>query len=143
MNERKAMEDFNWVDALSHCSLERAFERLKVQVGEDVKQRKDQLKKDSANYTVELWPDGSSFAVAVVGNGIKNMGVKFLLADKAIEVRNAEDKTMFEATLTLNDDGECRLMVNGQEKEFWQFRKLTLEKLLFTSPWNRSAPWDR
>jgi hypothetical protein len=35
------------------------------------------------------------------------------------------------ATLTLNDMGECRLKINGQEREFWQFRRTALEDLFF------------
>jgi hypothetical protein len=33
-----------------------------------------------------------------------------------------DGKLMIEATPTLNDEGECRLMIDGQENNFWQFR---------------------
>jgi hypothetical protein len=42
-----------------------------------------------------------------------------------------EDKEKCIATLTLNNEGECRLLVNGQELEEWQFRKMMWEELFF------------
>ena len=35
--------------------------------------------------------------------------------------------------LTLADDGECKFRVGNAEYDFWQFRKLALEDILFTS----------
>ena len=38
---------------------------------------------------------------------------------------------MFEVTLTFADEGECRLNVNGEDREFWQVRRMALEELFF------------
>jgi hypothetical protein len=38
---------------------------------------------------------------------------------------------MFEVTVTFDDQGECRLNASGQERDFWQVRRLALEELLF------------
>jgi hypothetical protein len=38
---------------------------------------------------------------------------------------------MFDVTLTFNNEGECRLTVNGDERDFWQVRRMALEELLF------------
>ena len=45
-------------------------------------------------------------------------------------MHDGADKLMFDATLTLNDKGECRLKIGEKELDFWQFRKLALEDLL-------------
>jgi hypothetical protein len=49
---------------------------------------------------------------------------------KTIEVSGDGIKA-FEATPTVNDEGKCRLKVNGIEREFWQVRRMALEKLFF------------
>jgi hypothetical protein len=40
---------------------------------------------------------------------------------------------MFDVTLTFNDENECRLKVEGKERELWQVRRTALEELLFRS----------
>jgi hypothetical protein len=46
-------------------------------------------------------------------------------------VQDDTGKKMFEVTLTLSDEGECRLNVNEKERELWQVRRMALEELLF------------
>jgi len=38
---------------------------------------------------------------------------------------------MFDVTATFSDEGECRLEVNGKERDLWQVRRMALEELLF------------
>jgi len=38
---------------------------------------------------------------------------------------------MFEVTLSFNDQGECQLKVNGEERDYWQVRRMALEELMF------------
>jgi hypothetical protein len=40
---------------------------------------------------------------------------------------------MFAVTLTFNDQGECQLNVNGEERDYWQVRRMALEDLMFHS----------
>jgi hypothetical protein len=40
---------------------------------------------------------------------------------------------LYEGKLTLSNDGDCKLKVGDTEYSLWQFRKLTLEDVLFTS----------
>jgi len=129
----KTVKNIDWVAALSSCQLSTVFETLRMQIQEDVKARKEQLQ-GQADYSYTYIGNGSSFAVAAAGNRISGKIVKFALADNAIVVADADDKVLFQATLTLNDDGECRLLIDGQEREFWQFRKRALEGLLFRNP---------
>jgi hypothetical protein len=46
-------------------------------------------------------------------------------------VVKADDKVVLEGHAVLSDDGACRLRVNGEDLEFWQFRKRALEALFF------------
>jgi hypothetical protein len=38
---------------------------------------------------------------------------------------------MFEVTLIFNDEGQCKLNVNGKERDLWQVQRMALEELLF------------
>jgi hypothetical protein len=132
------MEDFDWVTALDSCALSVVFEKLKIQVEQDVDIRNAQLTKSGASYWFKFSPNGDSFIISTLGNSIpSSRAVKFKLTAGSITVYGPDDKLMLEAVLTLCDDGNCRLLINGEEKELWQFRKSALENLLFRSPWER------
>jgi hypothetical protein len=132
------MEDFDWVTALDSCALPVVFEKLKSQAEQDVNLRNAQLTKIRASYWFKFSPDGDNFVISTLGNSISgSRAVKFKLAAGSITVYGPDDKLMLEAVLTLCDDGNCRLLVDGEEKELWQFRKRALEALLFHSPWER------
>jgi hypothetical protein len=59
------------------------------------------------------------------------MPVTFSLAEHAIFVRDDKGVAMFEVTLTFDDRGECKLNVNGEERDYWQVRRMALEELMF------------
>jgi hypothetical protein len=46
-------------------------------------------------------------------------------------VRDGVGSPMFEVTVAFDDHGKCRLSINGEEREFWQVRRMALEELLF------------
>jgi hypothetical protein len=131
------MEKVDWVSKFAACNISSAFEQLKLDVSWDVTVRNEQLRKIPSNYTFEFLGNGASFVVATNGNGIAGRAVKFILADAVIAVIGPKDEKLFDAALTLSDDGVCRFLIDGAEKESWQLRKRALEKLLFTSPWER------
>jgi hypothetical protein len=56
--------------------------------------------------------------------------VRFSAAGEVITIIGVDGATLT-ATLTLNDEGQCRLKVAGKEYEQWQLRKMVLEPLLF------------
>ena len=60
--------------------------------------------------------------------------VEFCRCEKTIQVNDKDGKKILEATLTLNDSGECRVKIGGQEYELWQMRKKALENLFFKTP---------
>ena len=124
--------EFDWVTARCECSPLTAFHRLKMQVEQDVESRNSKL---SGRNKFRFMGNGISFAVAVDGPGIAGQAIRFKLTPPKIEVLDANDARLFDATVTLSDDGECRLMVDGSEREFWQVRKRALENLLFNQIW--------
>ena len=67
------------------------------------------------------------------GKGVPSSSVMLKLRETSISVHDDHNQPIMEATLTLSDDGHCRLKVNNQEKEFWQFRRMALEALFFDS----------
>jgi hypothetical protein len=58
--------------------------------------------------------------------------VRFRREGSRIVAEGDKVDVRFEGTLTLNDDGDCRLLVNGQELDEWQVLRRALEQLFFT-----------
>lgn len=74
----------------------------------------------------------SGFTVLVSGSGVDQRVVSFHLTSKGIAVhKDGSLKPNIEASLTFNNDGECRLKIAGVEYDFWQFRRTALEELFF------------
>jgi hypothetical protein len=57
--------------------------------------------------------------------------VIFDLGDHAISVRDDAGNRLFEVNLAFDDTGKCRLNINGEERDFWQVRRMALEDLMF------------
>ena len=55
------------------------------------------------------------FTVLIESN-ITHSEVKFILSDNSIQVRDGDNNLILDASLTLNDAGECRLLVKGQSE---------------------------
>jgi hypothetical protein len=125
--------DFDWVNALSLCSLTSIFEKLKVGVSKDVKTRNDLRKaEDRDRYEFEFHPDDTQFTVSLDGPGIARSSVVFILESGCVRVQDGKGTpTIKSAVLTLGDDRRCRLRIEGMEKELWQFRRMALENLFF------------
>jgi hypothetical protein len=120
---------FDWVTERSSCSLPKVFNTLRVQVEEDVKTR-NALRPSYSPYEFSVKDDNGEFAILLKANELQQ-SVVFRLAEHAILVRNDKSNPMFEVTATFSDGGECRLKVNGEERDFWQVRRMALEELMF------------
>jgi hypothetical protein len=59
------------------------------------------------------------------------IGVRFALGREAIDVYGNGVSVKFTATLTLNNDGECRFLVGREELNVWQVLRKGLEPLFF------------
>jgi hypothetical protein len=122
---------FNWVTARSECSPPKVFKTLRLQIEEDVKTRND-LRPKNSPYIFSVKEDLSDFTVLLEADDLRR-SVTFSLTEHAILVRDDKGDQSFEVNLIFNDKGECRLNVNGAEKDFWQVRRMALEELLFGS----------
>jgi hypothetical protein len=125
----KDTSKFDWVTQRSLCSLPNVFKALRLQVEEDVKTR-NALRPNNSPYEFSVAENGDDFTVLLEAKGLRK-SVIFSLAEHAISVRDDKGKTMFEVTLTFNDEGECRLIVNKEERDLWKVRRMALEELLF------------
>jgi hypothetical protein len=126
------MAEFDWVTARSDCSLGAIFEKLRVQVGEDVKKRQALRGQGAQYYGFTLLEEPKSVGVMLehMHDDLHRI-VRFRLAKNAIEVVDENGKVKFVATPTLNDEGECRLKIEGIDRDLWHLRKLALEELFF------------
>ncbi|MGA8273823.1 MAG: hypothetical protein WB919_19830 [Candidatus Sulfotelmatobacter sp.] len=131
-NDNKAQNGkFDWVTQRSSCSLPNVFKDLRSQVEQDVKTR-DSLRPNYAPYEFSVSDVDAGFRVLLKAKELE-MAVTFILAEHAILVRDDKGVEMFQVTLTFNDRGECKLNVNGEERDFWQVRRMALEDLMFRS----------
>jgi hypothetical protein len=122
--------DFDWVDALAKCTAREMFERLHLEVQSDVATANRLA--GTERFKVRRY-DGSF--VAFICGGSREGSITFKVKDGSIRVSDSKDTEILNATLTLNSERECRLKVDGQERETWQFRKDALERLLFSFVW--------
>ena len=113
------------------------FEALKQTVEANVKARQEQHGTDSpAGLHFESNSENEFLA------GGRETSAVFSIEDNRIYVRNRcpsehrsrkKGELQFVLDLTLNEDGECRFKVEGEEGEFlrWQVAREALEDILF------------
>lgn len=122
---------FDWITRRSSCSLPKVFSTLRSQIEQDVKTR-NSLRPKNAPYAFSVGEDTSEITVRLTASELQK-AVTFSLAEHAISVRDDQGNRMFEVTVTFDDNGNCRLNVNGSERSFWQVRRMALEELMFSS----------
>ena len=108
-----------------------AYERIKLQVQEDIDQRKTlRTSSECDRFNFGMVSNGNAFTVNRVEQN-SHESVTFRIAEKGIQVLDSKDHIFLEGVLTLGDDGECRLKAADKVLEFWQFRRAALEELFF------------
>jgi hypothetical protein len=80
-------------------------------------------------YKFDFIGASKKFTALVHGHSLHKT-VSFSLADNWIEIQ-PDNSPMFKATVGLNDEGECVLDVDGEQRYPWQVRKMALEDLFF------------
>jgi hypothetical protein len=120
---------FDWITQRHACSLPTVFKELRLQIEQDVKTRNG-LRPNNAPYEFSLTDTDGGFKVLLKAKELE-MAVTFTLGEHAILVRDDKGVQMFEVTLSFNDQGECQLKVNGEERNYWQVRRMALEELMF------------
>jgi hypothetical protein len=127
-------EIFDWVSERAKCTPFKVFERLRLQVREDMDKR-NLLPAETGVLLrkFSFQEDGNWFAVVYCPYGT-NQGIRFSINENGVVVKDIESRNVLhEGILTISDDGGCRLKVGGTEYNLWQFRKLALHELFFVN----------
>ena len=125
----KEAPKFDWVTERSKCSLPKVFYTLQKQVEQDVKTRND-LRPENSPYQFSMAENIDAFSVILQAGDVRE-AVVFRLAAHAIQVQDDKDKALFDIIAAFSEDGKCKLYVNESERDFWQVRRMALEKLMF------------
>lgn len=124
--------DWDWVTARKQCSAASVFESLALAAKQNVEKAAVISQDGRVTNPCSFVSQGDSFSVArPTFQGV--VGVRFYLVDQKIsaEAHGGNLNISMQADLTLNDEGECRLLVDGAELQEWQFLKRALEPVLF------------
>lgn len=122
--------EFDWVRARSNCSLPVIFKVLHLGAQNDV-QTMGSLAVAAGQPRFSVTPMVRGRFSVVREDGAFPESVNFVLANGAITAQDDQGTVLVAATITLNNAGQCRLKVETEELEQWQFRRKTLEKLFF------------
>jgi hypothetical protein len=131
--------NFDWVTARAKCSASEVYRDFLLQIKRDVEIRNGALsgkeRKHKVNFTFNGGYKPTSVVVAAQKGGCYLAEMRlahaiFTKIPEGISVEYIDGKTIA-GLLTLSQEGECRLKVDGVEYSFWQFRKLALEPVFF------------
>ena len=121
-------QDFDWVTARASCSGFHFFQKLKDGIRGDVRAINDIRSGTGVGFTLDA--EGDHLLVLREGKETDD-SIRFMWSGNVMCVINGADATILEGSLTLNDEGQCRMKVGEKELTFWQFRKRALENLFF------------
>jgi hypothetical protein len=129
--------EFDWVGARAACSVDSAFQWLCLKAQGDLEQRNAQL--GLAVYKFESQYDQGD--LIVFRKTPKTHQVyRFHATENGVAfIDDIAKRTILQSTLTLCDDGQCRLKIADRECEFWQFRRRALESCFFLGKHERSV----
>lgn len=131
--------NFDWVRARAECSASEVYQDFARQLKADVATRNTLLSGKERRHEVNFTYNGgfqhtSLFVAAQTGGNMLEENrlahVVFTKVAEGIAAEYSDGKKLI-GFLTLSQDGECRLKVDGVEYSFWQFRKLALEPIFF------------
>lgn len=139
-------KELRWVKERSACSLSNIFKALESGVRADTEDVQA-LQPEGLQLHFEFQSQSNKqFSVTRIDDPRVHVGesVVFSLGKDSIVVEtrdNSSNNKMFSATITLDDDGNCKLRVQDKTLEQWQVRRMALERLFFGPYWfSSSAP---
>jgi len=121
--------DFDWVRARAQCSVDEVFQKLRLGAKTDVDVVNSLRAGEPVKFSVI--EQGNRFSVSREHQSEPLMSVDFTLDKGVIRVEGLTEK--FQAFVTLNNDGECKVKIdlNDEELELWQVRRRCLEGLFW------------
>ena len=123
--------DFNWVRERAACSVAEVFKQLQLDAEKDVETANEVLGLEGAlKFRLTSNTPGDIFVVFQEER--PNDEVRFGRGSKEIRIKRKTVADLIVA-LTLNNEGRCKLRVNGGEEllDQWQVRRMALEGLFF------------
>jgi hypothetical protein len=110
-------ENFDWVTERARCSIATVFAKMHREIIVDVKKRNEALPKGSS-HQFEVRDEDAGFVVSHTIGGSNGFlrEVIFSLDEEASAIVAAayRGEEIFSATLTINNEGKCRLKIDGQ-----------------------------
>lgn len=128
--EKELPSDFDWVTARRNCSGAKVMELLSLEAKKNVESIKT-INQGRVREPVQYVGFDGGFSI--VTDSFRSTGLRFSLMDDNIYVHDSAGQLKLTASLTLNDQGKCRLLVEGQELDRWQLLKRVLEPLFFSA----------
>lgn len=137
-NTSTTPKELQWVKVRAACSLLDMFNSLQAGVQSDVEEAQE-LFKNRNDIRFEFCSQSNrQFYATRMDDPIIPIGesVVFTLTKDNIIVSardNMGTKELFSVTISLDDDGNCKFLKDGESKslESWQVRRKALESLLF------------
>ena len=125
--------DLDWVRARVACSLHTVFARLIAGVKSDLAARQEVSRDlDQGIHFAISTEDDRNLVVSRNLRGTVST-VEFSLGPTEIVI-GEDGIPIFTATVALNEAGDCTLVIDGNEMEMWQVRRMALEGLFFRLP---------
>jgi hypothetical protein len=126
-------QKLDWVQARAACTVGQIFVELRLAIDEDIKAA-NAARKPPPGTEFAASPSSDGHVTAVYRSDNTGKLVKFLRGDDEIRVENELTNESFTARLTLNDEGRCKLKIDGEDAQYeqWQIRKRALEGLFFS-----------
>jgi hypothetical protein len=132
-NANRKPSDFDWIAVRGNCSIRQMFEELRLGITQDVEAINEQTRPNNPHSVFKMVGDKKLIKV-FEDDPYQDGGpsILFVLADNAISVRDGEtNRPIFDISISLNDEGECRFVVDGKERDSWQIRRKALEGMFF------------
>ena len=123
-------QELNWVEKRAACTSDTIFPQLVNGIKEDIKARN--AISSGTTFAAELTNNKSALVIGEIGTWAREERVRIFPLGNKIEVRDEIKAAKFSAEVFLNDEGRCKLRLEGGvELEQWQFRRMALESLFF------------
>jgi hypothetical protein len=122
-------DDFDWVEARHQCSPFAQFAALMDGAKLAVEKRREQLGVGPRFGFNDMSQQGLS--KFLVYNEETQTNVVFTLEGRTIKFHRHGEQLDHVLSLTLNDEGRCRFLLDGAELAPWQVLRRALEPVLF------------
>jgi hypothetical protein len=125
-------EELNWVEKRAACTVATVFNQLCDKIRDDVQAFNSIFQLAESNrFQADVHSSGTTIVVGQPNEVPRKRTYIGIVKDR-IQVLHEWDKTKWEVSVGLNNEGRCTLRLDDRtELEQWQFRKKALEGLFF------------